>query len=66
MNRMNGDVGCGTESAVCVGYGAVIVGVRDLHGAQDDDQKDTEEREEESPRRFGAAVFSAHTIQLIP
>jgi hypothetical protein len=65
MNGMNGDVGRGAESAVGVG-GAVGVGVRDLHGAQDDDQKDADKREEDSPRTIGArlSVVSTHTSPL--
>jgi hypothetical protein len=63
---MNGDMGRGTECAISVVRGAVSVGVRDLHDAQDDDQKDTEEREEESPRTIGAmlSVVSTHTSPL--
>jgi len=63
---MNSDVGGGAESAVGVGFVAVGVGVRDLNGAEDDDQQDTEEREEDSPGSFGAraAEFFTHTIQL--
>jgi len=63
---MNGDVGRGAESAVGVDYVAVIVGVRDLDGAEDDDQQDAKEREEDSPGRFGAraADFFTHTIEL--
>ena len=63
---MNGDVGRGAESAVGVGYVAVSVGVRDLNGAEDDDQQDTEEREEDSPGSFGArlSVVSPHSLKL--
>ena len=48
IDGMNGDVGRGAECAVGV-VGAVGVNVRDLHGAQNDNQKDAEEREESSP-----------------
>ena len=34
---MNGDVGCSAECAIGVGVAAVGVGVRNLHGAEDDD-----------------------------
>src|ERR1035437_5750936 len=56
MDGMNGDVGRGAESAVGVGYVAVSVGVRDLDGAEDDDQQDAKEREEDSPGRSGARL----------
>jgi hypothetical protein len=49
MHRLNGDVGCGAESAICVIRGAVGVSVRDLHRAQGGDQKDAEQRKEDSP-----------------
>jgi hypothetical protein len=64
MNGMNGDVGGGAESTVGVGFVAVIVGVRDLHGAEDDDQQDTEEREEDSPGRIGARLSIVSTHQV--
>jgi hypothetical protein len=66
MDGMDGDVGGGAESAVGVGFVAVGVAVRNLHGAEDNDQKNAEEREEDSPGRFGAraADFFTHTIQL--
>ena len=51
---MNGDVGRGAESAIGVVRGAVSVGVRDLYRAQGCDQKDTEQREENSPGMIGA------------
>gem|GEM_PF-3347593 len=62
---MNGDVCGGAEGAVCV-VGAVGVNVRDLHGAQNDNQKDADEREENSPRAIGArlSVVSTHTSPL--
>ena len=62
---MNGDVGRGAEGAVCV-VGAVGVGVRDLYGAQNDNQKDAGEREENSPRAIGAIplVGVTHIRQL--
>ena len=62
---MNGDVGRGAEGAVCV-VGAVGVGVRDLHGAQNDNQKDANQREENSPRAIGAIplVGVTHIRQL--
>jgi hypothetical protein len=65
VDGVYGDVGGGAESAVCV-VGAVGVGVRDLNGAEDDDQQDTEEREEDSPGSFGArlSVVSTHTLKL--
>ena len=65
MDGMNGDVGRGAEGAVCV-VGAVGVGVRDLHCAQNDNQKDAEEREEDSPGSIGArlSVVSTHTHKL--
>ena len=64
MDGMNGDVGGGAESAVGVGFVAVSVGVRDLNGAEDDDQQDAEEREEDSPGRIGArlSVVSTHQV----
>jgi hypothetical protein len=55
MDGMNGDVGRGAEGAVCV-VGAVGVGVRDLHGAQNDNQKDAGEREENSPGCIAARL----------
>ena len=55
MDGMNGDVGRGAEGAVCV-VGAVGVGVRDLHGAQNDNQKDAGEREENSPRAISVRL----------
>ncbi len=63
---MNGDVGRGAEGAVCVVRGAVGMGVRDLHCAQNDNQKDAEEREESSPGCIGArlSVVSTHTLKL--
>ena len=63
---MNGDVGRGAETAVGVGIAAVGVGVRDLHGAQNDNQKDADEREENSPRAIGAIplVGVTHIRQL--
>jgi hypothetical protein len=66
MDGMNSDVGGGAESAVGVGFVAVGVGVRDLNGAEDDDQQDTEEREEDSPGSFGArlSVVSPHSLKL--
>lgn len=66
MDWMNGDVGRGAQGTVCVGYGAVIVGVRDLHGAQGNDQKDADEREEDSPGTIGErlSVVSTHTSPL--
>ena len=54
MHRLNGDVGCGAESAIGVIRGAVGVSVRDLHRAQGGDQKDAEQREEDSPGMVGA------------
>ena len=62
---MNGDMGRCAEGAVCV-VGAVGVGVRDLHGAQNDNQKDADQREENSPRAVGTIplVFFTHTTQL--
>jgi hypothetical protein len=44
MDGMNGDVGRGAESAVGVIGCAVGMGVRRLHGAQNDNQKDADER----------------------
>ena len=63
---MNGDVDGCAEHAVCV-VCTVGVGVRDLHGAEDDDQHDAEEREENSPRRTGAmlCVDSTHIESTI-
>ncbi len=52
---MNGDVGRGAECAVGV-VGAVGVNVRDLHGAQNDNQKDAGEREENSPGCIAARL----------
>ena len=62
---MNGDVGRGAEGAVCV-VGAVGVNVRDLHGAQNNNQKDAEERKENSPGCIGSrlSVGSTHTLKL--
>jgi len=62
---MNGDVGRSAKGAVCV-IGAVGVSVRDLHGAQNDNQKDAGEREENSPGSIGArlSVVSTHTLKL--
>jgi hypothetical protein len=39
---MDRDVGCGAESAVGVALVAVGVSVRDLYGAENDDQKNAE------------------------
>jgi hypothetical protein len=50
---MDGDMDGGAERAVGV-VDAVGVVVRDLYGAEDDDQKDAEKRKEESPGTFGA------------
>ena len=63
---MNGDVGRGAESAIGVVRGAVSVGVRDLYRAQDGDQKDAEQREEDSPGMVCAmlSVVSTHTSPL--
>jgi hypothetical protein len=58
---MNADVGCGAESAICVVRGAVAVGMSDLHGAQDDDQKDADEREENSPGMVSALSLACVT-----
>jgi hypothetical protein len=51
---MNGDVGSRAESAIRVVRGAVSVGVRDLYSAQCGDQKDTNQRKEDSPGMVGA------------
>ena len=66
MDGMNGDVGRGAESAVCVVRGAVGMGVRDLHSAQNDNQKDADQREEDSPGCIAArlSVGSTHTLKL--
>jgi hypothetical protein len=66
MDGMNGDVGRGAKGAVCVVRGAVGVSVRDLHGAQNDNQKDAGEREESSPGSIGVrlSVVSTHTLKL--
>ena len=63
---MNGDVGRGAEGAVCVVRGAIGVGVRDLHCAQNDNQEDADEREEDSPGSSGVclSVVSTHTLKL--
>ena len=63
---MNGDVGRGAECAVGV-VGTVGVNMRDLHGAQNDNQKDAEEREENSPGSIGSrlSVGSTHTLELL-
>ena len=63
---MDGDVGRGAESAVGVVRRAVGVGVRDLHCSQDDNQKDADERKENSPGTTGAmlSVVSTHTSPL--
>ncbi len=66
MNRLNGDVGCGAESAVGVVCGAVGVGVRDLDCAEGGDQKDAEQRKEDSPGSIDArqSVVSTHSSPL--
>ena len=66
MDGMNGNVGRCAESAVGVIGCAIGVGVRDLHGAQDDDHQHTEKREEDSPRSIGACLSagSSHTLKL--
>jgi len=51
---MNGDVCRGAESAIGVVRGAVAVGMSDLYRAQDCDQKDADQRKENSPGRGGA------------
>jgi len=43
---MHGDMGGRAERAVRMGICAVRMGMRDLHGTRNDDQKDTDEREE--------------------
>jgi hypothetical protein len=58
---MNGDVSCGAESAISVVRGAVGVSVRDLHGAKGGDQKDTEQRKEDSPGMVGAKSLACVT-----
>jgi len=54
MNRLNRDVGRGAESAIRVVCVAVRVGMRDLYSPQDGDQKDADERKEDSPGIAGA------------
>jgi hypothetical protein len=64
VDGMDGDVGGGAESAVGVCFVAVGVAVRNLDGAEDNDQKNAEEREEDSPGRIGArlSVVSTHQV----
>lgn len=45
-HQMHGDMGGRAERAVRMGICAVRMGMRDLHGTRNDDQKDTDEREE--------------------
>jgi hypothetical protein len=63
---MNGDVGRGAEGAVCVVRGAVGMSVRDLHCAQNHNQKNADQREENSPWCIAArlSVGSTHTLKL--
>ena len=63
---MYGYVGRCAERAVGVGVGAVRVGMGDLHGAGNNDQKNAEQREEDSPRTLGAStlVTKPHTRPL--
>lgn len=51
---MYSDVGRCAERAVGVGVGAVRVGMRNLHGPGNHDQKNAEQREEDSPPTLGA------------
>jgi len=63
---MNSDVGRGAERAIGVIGAAVVVGVRDLNGAQSDDQKDAEQRKEDSPGMAGAIspICETHISQI--
>lgn len=54
LDQMYGYVGRCAERAVGVGVGAVRVGMGDLHGAGNNDQKNAEQREEDSPRTRSA------------
>jgi hypothetical protein len=58
---MNGDMGRRAESAIRVVRGAVSVGMRDLYRAQGDDQKNAEQREEDSPGMVGAMSLACVT-----
>src|ERR1039457_3874351 len=66
LDQMYGYVGRCAERAVGMGVGAVRVGMGDLHGAGNNDQKNAEQREEDSPRMrsAGSEAVMTHTRPL--
>jgi hypothetical protein len=56
------------ERAICVGVGAVRVGVRDLHGARHRNQKHTDQREEDPQwmRCASSLAVLTHARSTIP
>jgi hypothetical protein len=58
---MDGNMSGGAERTICM-FRPIVMGVRHLHHAENDDQKNADQREENSPRTVYArlSVVSSH------